>query len=279
MNVSAAQAIQNADEENYLTFVCGGIQFALSTLHIRYITASKQGARTVHGRNGRHATLMQFNGDAIVCFKLSEVLNAKSQSEQSAELIKTLEQRKQDHIDWLAALAKSLQTGETFDKATDPHKCAFGKWYDNYRPDDEDLRTLMAGFDAPHKRLHSLAERLLAMTDKNAALAELEAEKHKTLAALIKLFDLVAERLRDLVRPVCIIIENSRRIFAVELDAIQDLVRFDERFVGDDQNLIDDIGSELCGGVFSNAEGRVFLALDPEKMDSGLDHFSGADIP
>jgi methyl-accepting chemotaxis protein len=73
-------------------------------------------------------------------------------------------QREVDHLKW-AEKVQSLLTDEsvtTLDVQTDPHKCAFGVWYDGEgRQHAEafcpDLKPLLAAIDEPHQHLHESA--------------------------------------------------------------------------------------------------------------------------
>jgi chemotaxis protein histidine kinase CheA len=51
-----------------------------------------------------------------------------------------LKARKQDHINWLNELENSVKEKRDFKLATDPTKCAFGKWYYNFKTDDISLK-------------------------------------------------------------------------------------------------------------------------------------------
>eukprot|EP00764_Aduncisulcus_paluster_P004363 gnl/Carplike_NY0171/17057_a26085_71.p1 GENE.gnl/Carplike_NY0171/17057_a26085_71~~gnl/Carplike_NY0171/17057_a26085_71.p1 ORF type:complete len:128 (+),score=3.76 gnl/Carplike_NY0171/17057_a26085_71:54-437(+) len=73
-------------------------------------------------------------------FDLGIVLNNHSTKDTNAELSDLLVEREKDHLDWLDALENSLVTGAPFTKATDPDKCAFGRWYNNFETDNEDLK-------------------------------------------------------------------------------------------------------------------------------------------
>lgn len=72
--------------------------------------------------------------------------------------VRMLDDRKQDHINWVLELERSLKAGEKFTLATDPHKCAFGKWYDAYPFGDDATSFHMRKIEEPHRRLHEAAD-------------------------------------------------------------------------------------------------------------------------
>jgi hypothetical protein len=85
-------------------------------------------------------------------------------SKHIEQLCTLLEQREQDHKNWLAELEKSVTERRAFSLTTDPHKCAFGKWYDNFHSNDLILAMLLKNFDDPHKAIHAIAQRGGAQT-------------------------------------------------------------------------------------------------------------------
>lgn len=139
-----------------------------------------------------------------------------------------LPQRRQDHLDWMAALEHSLRTGAAFVKARSPYDCAFGKWFYAYRPDDRRLGLLLAQFEQPHALIHGLADRLLALAEngqQTAALAEFEAARASTLATLLQLFDSASQLLTELQRRIAVILGNGATARALGADAVRDIVQ------------------------------------------------------
>ncbi len=187
---------------------------------------------------------------------------------------------RQDHIDWVDALEHSIRTGEPFTKATDPHQCAFGKWYDNYRPEDAELAQIMRAFDAPHKRIHSLAETLLNKardTDQlDQVLAELSRERSSTLRELLKLFNTAAIRLEDMVKPVVLVIDGGTRTFALEIESVRDIREFtaSQRVPGEDAG-----DGAIHQGYFKDNDGQLHIQIDPILLREHLENKFPIQIP
>ena len=66
------------------------------------------------------------------------------------DLVDLMKQREQDHRKWLEELESSVRQQREFKLATDPHKCAFGKWYDTFTTDNLTLGHALKKFDQPH---------------------------------------------------------------------------------------------------------------------------------
>lgn len=151
-----------------------------------------------------------------------------SEHAEFGEILTMLPQRRQDHIDWLTALEASICSGVPFVKARNPRECAFGKWYYGYRPRNQGLSLLLAQFEAPHAAIHGLANDLLALSEAGRradALRALEEARHTSLAVMLRLFDLVQERVTCLKRRVAVIIGEGEPFCALGADGVRDIVQ------------------------------------------------------
>ncbi len=82
------------------------------------------------------------------------------------EIIRTLQEREQDHRAWIAELEGAVVEKRPFKLARDPHLCKFGKWYDTYVPDVRALALIWSGFDLPHRTVHALADHVLELAER-----------------------------------------------------------------------------------------------------------------
>lgn len=103
-----------------------------------------------------------YRDDVIQLLDLRTVFGLPTQTREYDDFAAMLDQRKQDHVNWVTALEHSIQTNEPFTLATDPHQCAFGRWYDSYTAESESVRGHLARIDDPHQRLHHAAEEAAA---------------------------------------------------------------------------------------------------------------------
>ena len=126
--------------------------------------------------------------------------NDISDTIQKNELIANLYQREIDHLGWAAKVSEMLihSQGTSLQVETDPHKCAFGKWYDSEERAAAEkqmpqLAPLLAKIENPHMRLHTSAIEI----DKNYKQKEFDQAKsvfvNKTLPALAEVRTLLKE--------------------------------------------------------------------------------------
>lgn len=98
-----------------------------------------------------------YRGTSIPMLDMRTVFGVPSLQDEYKEFSAMLKARKQDHINWVDALNRSVEQNEKFTLATDPHKCAFGKWYDSYQPESQIIAHHMRKIDEPHRKLHKAA--------------------------------------------------------------------------------------------------------------------------
>ncbi len=104
-----------------------------------------------------------------------------------------------DHLNWIKHVANSNLTKTVFDGGVDPHQCAFGKWFDNYKAANPAFGQLLSQWEKPHALLHESAAKIVEEQERgNWAEAEriyqeetlphldaLEQEYHKTCAWIL----------------------------------------------------------------------------------------------
>lgn len=106
--------------------------------------------------------IIPYRDTIIPVIDLRKFLGMDSYAQEQEEFAQMLEQRKQDHIRWVDELKRCLEENDKFKLATDPHKCAFGKWYDNFETDNNTVSFHLKKIDEPHKKLHATAHEAFA---------------------------------------------------------------------------------------------------------------------
>jgi hypothetical protein len=154
-------------------------------------------------------------------------LRLKSTFTEYEEIIKLFPQRCQDHEDWLTSLEESIRTGTPFTKSHSPRECAFGKWYYNYHPEDQQLAGILKQFEEPHAEIHGLADRLLGQASRGGraeALGTLNYVRQSTLAELKYLFTSTQALLKQLIRRVVVIVGGREASCALGADGIREII-------------------------------------------------------
>jgi len=219
------------DALNAFTFWVGDSLFAINLENVLSVEQDNSAIQPDPFEGRGSLGIVKHHGVPVRVFDFAEFLGISSCGEQKEALVSTLVTREQDHIDWLNALEHSIKTDEAFTKARDPHQCAFGQWYDHFETRDEELKEIMSQFDAPHQRIHALADRLLSLKEKGCseqALRDLNMERITTLVELRRLFDRARGQIQDSIRSVLLFVTTDGKAprVALRLDEISDMVSF-----------------------------------------------------
>lgn len=183
--------------------------------------------------------IIHSRGNVIPIINLRPALGLKSLKEEQDAFDEMLEQRKNDHIHWVQEMERCLLEDDTFRLTTDPHKCAFGKWYDSYQTNNQSIAFHLRKIDEPHKKLHETAhlafecprecddcEREKCLRD------QLKEDAHTYKDIVVKLLDEAKTLFRENARTMCVIVKDNKSTFlgllvdevlAVETITLKDL--------------------------------------------------------
>lgn len=192
-------------------------------------------------------------------------LGLPSLAEETADLIALLDAREQDHLNWLGELEASVEEGRLFKLTTDPHSCAFGKWYDAYETDNLLVAGLLKKFDAPHKRIHAIGDAVVALEqagDIAGAKALIERTRQGDLAEMIRLFERLRAQIRESLREIAVVLNVDGRPYAVAVDAVETVSRLSAADDGAVTEGLADIKEDVVHGVRClDKTGRLVVCL------------------
>ena len=257
---------------DYLSFRHGQQHYAIPIASVRFITADNtlQFTRVATG-DGLQRDMVEFEGKACIVRSLASLLGQDSAQGEIQLLIELLHAREKDHVDWLEALEQSLVNSVEFTKARDPNQCAFGRWYNDFSTDNLMLSQLMEKFDAPHRRIHALADELLTLRDQgktDQALSIIEEHKRTTLIRLQSLFADARQMVSTSIRPTVIMIQDDQgQIVGLKVDDIGEVFscREEQRDLTADEFLPEFAHSWLKDIELSEGKATV-MQLNPNRL-------------
>lgn len=217
-------AVSDGKDLEMLLIRLGDRAFGLPLAQVRYVAPLPPDFAS---RGAKAADHFVFEGEPLAYRPLWDRLGVESAYVEYEELQAMLPQRRQDHLDWMAALEDALRGGASFSKARNPRDCAFGKWFYAYRAKDRRLGLLLGRFEQPHALIHGLADRLLGLAEQGRsgeALRLYEEAQDTTLAKLMQLFDAAQQLVVELQRRVAIILAEGDAVCALGVDGIRDIV-------------------------------------------------------
>lgn len=211
--------------------------------------------------------IISFRSRLIELLDLRTLLNLKSIPQELEEFNTMINQRFEDHKNWINTLEKCTIEGTTFSLTTDPHQCAFGKWYDNYNPDNANVMFVSAfqKFDTPHKATHQIGikvAKLLEEGQKKEALKIINETKDTELKQMFKLFDDIKTAFKESRKETTVVIGTENKCLGLAVDqitAIENLSEFDEELLKEALT-----STDIISGTAKRKDDSVVLILNDE---------------
>ena len=178
-------------ENSYMVFRVRNTLFAIRTLDVQAIQEMPDALTEIPASSAYVRGTFKSQGELYTLIDLNHLFQWTTSQQAFQEFSDMLDARKQDHVNWVNALRTSYQDHTEFRLARDHHRCALGIWRDNFHTESHSISSILKRLDAPHSRLHALADTVLAQNeDSEAALLEIESDlKPQVLAVLEEMKD------------------------------------------------------------------------------------------
>jgi len=222
-----------------ITFSTTDASFAIPLDQVLYIEKDVKRNIQLNELNQFNHEVITFQNKSVQLFDFNRLIGSENHQKMMQTLVATLDKMEQQHVEWLNELENAVINSNPFTLALDPNKCEFGKWYNHFQSDNEELTEILQRFDAPHKKFHGLAENVLKLnkTNPEQAIKTLQLERATTLSDLVILFHLAKERAITSVRPIILFVEhNAGKVSALRLDNINDIVTYKRSSFDHDQS-------------------------------------------
>lgn len=207
----------------WVVFVLDKQRYAISSEYVREMTTFSDYVSVPKASEFVRGAI-SLRGQVMTLVDLRVWVGLPSALVSANQLVEEMHKREQDHRDWLDELRASIEQKREFKKTTDPHQCAFGRWYDNFKTDNAVFRDVLRRFDAPHKAIHGVAINALAAEergDAKEAMAIIEETRNTTLSEMIKLFGEFRDALKNSMREIAVIIGKGDQRCAVVVDSVE----------------------------------------------------------
>ena len=240
--------------------------FAVSAIYVREIVAMPE-VTAIPLCGPQHRGVINLRGRILPLIDMRKQFGWQSVQEEMDDFYKLMGQREQDHRNWLKELEKSVSEGTEFRLARDPHKCAFGQWYDAYRSESPWVTALLRRFELPHGRIHALAtsiDELMKNGKNEGALRQIESARKGAFHEMISLFEELKELTLETVKELAMVITLTRGVFAVSIDRAVGVERIPPDMIKEVQTGTASLGRGLVHRVAQrSAIGSLALVLEP----------------
>ncbi len=238
-------------------------QFAVSANHVREMVAMP---KVVSVPQAPHYIkgVINLRGQVIPVIDLRLRMGMTSLVDEAEDLIAILDQREQDHKNWIAELESSVRERREFKLATDPHKCAFGKWYDNFQTDNRILASCLTKFDAPHQKIHAIAIEVKGLEeneDFDPAYELINRTREGELAEMIKLFSETRSLLRESNREIALVLEWKEKTMAVGVDSVETVEKLSESNIEEIPGAVSTLDNACVAGIGKRGKDNELVQL------------------
>lgn len=227
--------------------------------------------------------IFTLRGAVIPLLDLRKTMGIETLVQEYESFKDMLEMRKQDHVRWAQELSRCVESGDEFTLSTDPHKCAFGQWYDHFQTEISSVEHHMKKIDEPHRRLHATAaealgcERQHDSCRRERCLQTVMSEVEQDLVPrIVGLLDEAKEVFHTSFREMVVVLDDGVRQLGVivdEVSAVEPLERVEDAQGLEQFGQLD----YICG--VSRAQARedgerseMILMLDTDRLLSMVQH-------
>ncbi|MFP4179102.1 MAG: chemotaxis protein CheW [Spirochaetaceae bacterium] len=211
------------EQEQHLLFLAEGVYFAIPIFTVREMLPNQNVIQLPNAPGWVRGVInVRKETFRLVDFRKRVGMNGLEDEENA--LIAELEQREEEHKNWIYELEDAVKNATPFTGEVDPHKCKFGQWYDTFQSDNTDVNFELKKFDKPHKAIHSTAEEALKLKEEGKieqAMELINSRKNGELARLGELFSSVKHYIKEGRKEVIILIETDEDKFAVVVDKVE----------------------------------------------------------
>jgi chemotaxis signal transduction protein len=214
----------------FLISVIGGESFAIPVNFVREIVTMPKISPIPESETYKRG-VVNLRNSIVPVIDMRLRLGMISCKDEAEAYIQMMNDRESDHRNWLQELEQSVKEKRPFKLATDPHQCAFGKWYYAYDANSSVnqciyLNMIMPKFEGPHDSIHEIAKKVADMQNSNnfdGAMALIEKTRNTELARMIDLFDEARAIIRERKRELAIVVEIKGTKVAMAVDAVESI--------------------------------------------------------
>lgn len=171
-----------------------------------------------------------FNGVSVPIYNLRSMFGI---GDFGKELEAMMQQRIQDHEKWVEELERTVLESREFMLTTDPHACAFGKWYDSFESDNSYLNVFLKSIDEPHRKIHQTGDtvkKLMAQSKQDEALAAIKDMKETYFQKTISLLSQVSSAYVEGSKEMLIYYQVDGVLKGIVVDSISDIHVLDDLY-------------------------------------------------
>lgn len=244
-----------------IIFVVQSEKYSVSSQYVLHIGVMPK-ITVMNGLDAYCRGITIFNEQSVPVIDLRKLFGISSFEEEWDRMI---HQRMEDHRRWVRELENSVENDTDFTLTTDPHQCAFGKWYDNFSTDNSYLNMYLRQIDAPHTAVHKtgeLVKKLMKEGKKDEARAAIADMKKKYLNKTLEILENMSKVYKEGRREMLIMMQVEGTYISIVADSISSIRKLTDLYPlpEDEKSAKEDYIESLAK---ENNGGDVVQMLDP----------------
>lgn len=249
--------IEEKIEYPWLLFKLNKNNFAISSQRVTGIQILPQSVEKMPDSPECIRGIYSMRGEIVPLLDLRRELGMQPFDEKYGQFVEMLTERQQDHLYWVKELKRTVDAGEEFTLATDPHKCTFGQWLYSFDPEIESIQTLMDKAEGPHRLLHEAAINVQHCTQEHDKCTRAECLKvtlqrveDEYAPKIIDLMEKMKQEYNDNFREMVLVLDFDGKQVGVIVDEVLAV----EKLSMDETN--DDSMKKFCDQQFVTGVGK-----------------------
>ena len=199
---------------------------------------------------------------------LRKAFGVKTVEDECREFAEELEKRKDDHINWIAELKRCTSTGEKFTLTTDPHQCAFGRWYDKYESNHNMVNAHLNQILLPHEKLHKSAEIIeecIKNGEQDKAREVLDKAENLYMPRILQLIEETESIYREAYRQMVLVLSDDENTLGVVVDEVVSVENLSD--AGGEKAIREFNNTNYIDGIkLSEKTNEIVIGLDDKKI-------------
>ncbi len=214
---------EEAADLPWLIFTLSGNAYAVNSKYVNGIEMKPGSVTPLPEAPDIYCGLVERRGEVYPLLNMRKTFHFPTVDDETAAFRNLMEQRKQDHIRWIETLEKCVETGEKFTLATDPHKCAFGIWYDQFIQNSHSANFHIKKVEEPHRLLHESAAAVMnavGQGDKETALKILKKDRDEYVPKVLAVLDEAENAYKSTFRETVVVLSDGEQMLGLLVDEV-----------------------------------------------------------
>lgn len=222
-NFNGASAAEESAELPWLIFTLNGNAYAVNSKYVDGIEMKSDNITPLPEAPDIYRGLVERRGEVYPLLDMRKTFHFLSIDEETSEFRRLMEQRKQDHLNWINSLERCAVSGEKFMLATDPHKCAFGMWYYKFISENHSAGFHIKKVEEPHRLLHEMASDVIAAAeqgDNDRVEKLLKRAREDYYPKIVSVLDEAEEAYRGTFRETVVVLSDGTSMLGLLVDEV-----------------------------------------------------------